>query len=148
MDNSCEGVPNSQSDGQINNEQGISRSKIYHTTIMCWVQRRRSLLSLLAPLSLCWTWRCHIVIQNLVSIICTVSSLQDLHWCQFYFWTIYTSVNILWYFCSKVPMSIYFDTWHSHISHWSISSACKVPTNKAWNTRFFWLKMHKSPIIF
>ena len=71
---------------------------------------------------------------------------------------IYTGVTIIWYFfqCQYIliclpylhyctiytmlPVSIYFDTWHSHIFHWPTSSACKAPTNKAWNTMLIWLK--------
>ena len=121
---------------------------------MRWVQWRRSLLFLLAPKSLCWTWRwrCHIWFQ--VSLLFLVFFnwfvfLSSFPLVAIYFETfckIYNEVQTsgviiyitFWYSCTIYtlqPVSIYLDTWHSHISHWSTSSACKAPTNKAWNVQ-------------
>ena len=132
---------------------------------MHWVQWRRSQLFSLAPKSLCWTWRwrCHIWFQVSFTVTVTVFSwftiylyfCQVFHWWQYIlklfarftlvsrpvvstyseFCTIYTSVNIFCTIYTMVPVLIYLYTWHFHISHWSTSSACKAPTNKAWNVQ-------------
>ena len=71
---------------------------------------------------------------------------QPVSWCFWHNFHHGASVNIIDTFgtiSTMVPVSIHLDTWHSHICHWSRSSACKGPTNKAWNTMLTWLKFIK-----